>query len=56
MGKRWYQIPETWLILALLASAVFGSFGLIAAALEHPDPVLLDHGGPLPPPHPARTP
>ena len=43
MLKKWYQVPEAWLILFLLGSAVGGSAALIAAALDYPDAVVADH-------------
>ena len=42
MTKPWYRIPEMWLVLGLLLSAVGGSGALIAAALDYPDAVVVD--------------
>ena len=43
MTKKWFQVPEAWLIVFLLSSAVGGSAALIAAALDYPDAVVIDH-------------
>ncbi|MEP6483149.1 MAG: hypothetical protein ABJB01_01785 [Rudaea sp.] len=32
-----FRIPEVWLVLLLLASAVVGSLALVATAVRHPD-------------------
>ncbi len=32
-----FRIPEVWLVLFLLASAVVGSLALVATAVRHPD-------------------
>ncbi len=37
MRRQWYQVPEVWLVLFLLASAVVGSLGLVVVATRHPD-------------------
>jgi len=33
----WFRVGEVWLVLFLLGASVIGTFGLLAAALEHPD-------------------
>jgi hypothetical protein len=39
-SKRWFQVPEAWLILGLLTASVLGSGVLIAAALDYPDAIV----------------
>jgi len=54
----WYRVPEVWLILALLGSAVLGSLLLVSAALRHDDQLHanIPHAvaSPLPPSAAAR--
>lgn len=53
----WYRVPEVWLVLALIGSAVVGSLGLVATALEHRDELVASHrpiASPLPPSHAQR--
>ena len=49
----WYRVPEVWLLLALLGSAVVASLLLVATALRHGDalrtPVPYAVAAPLPP-------
>jgi hypothetical protein len=33
----WYRVPEVWLILFLLGSAVIGSLAFVATAVRHGD-------------------
>lgn len=49
----WYRVGEVWLMLALLAGAVFGSLGLVATALHNPDRHLTAPGDT---PHPSHQP
>ena len=59
----WFRVGEVWLVLMLLAASVIGTFGLLAAALEHPDVHLVVPNAvhqpssmpPMAPAMPART-
>jgi hypothetical protein len=57
-SNTWYRVPEVWLMLALLASAVVGSLMLVATAIRHGDalPAPTPHvvASPLPPSTAAR--
>ena len=35
--NAWYRVPEVWLILFLLGSAIAGSLALVATAVRHGD-------------------
>jgi len=52
-ANRWYVVPEVWLMLFLLSSAVVGSLLLVATAVRHgdalPSPVPHAVASPLPP-------
>lgn len=54
----WYRVPEVWLMLALLTSAVVGSLLLVATAVRHgdalPSPAPHAVAAPLPPSAAAR--
>ena len=53
----WYRVPEVWLVLALIGSAVVGSLGLVVTALEHRDELVASRrpiASPLPPSHAQR--
>lgn len=55
--NRWYSVPEVWLVLALIGSAVVGSLALVATALNHRDELVAAHrpiASPLPPSHAQR--
>ena len=55
--NAWYVVPEVWLILALIGSAVVGSLALVATALHHRDDLVVAHRPiaiPLPPSHAQR--
>lgn len=55
--NAWYRVPEVWLILVLLGSAIAGSAALVATALEHRDDLVAAHrpiASPLPPSHAQR--
>lgn len=52
--SRWYRVPEVWLVLLLISSAVISSLALVATALEHRDDLVAAHrpiASPLPPSH-----
>lgn len=52
--NRWYRVPEVWLVLLLIGSAVVSSLALVATALEHRDDLVAAHhpiASPLPPSH-----
>jgi len=53
----WYRVPEVWLVLVLIGSAVIGSLALVATALRHRDELVVAHppiASPLPPSHARR--
>jgi hypothetical protein len=55
--NRWYVVPEVWLILVLIGSAMAGSLALVATALHHRDELVVAHrpiASPLPPSHAQR--
>jgi hypothetical protein len=55
--NRWYVVPEVWLILVLIGSAMAGSLALVATALRHRDELVVAHrpiASPLPPSHAQR--
>lgn len=55
--NRWYVVPEVWLILVLIGSAMVGSLALVATALHHRDELVVAHrpiASPLPPSHAQR--
>jgi len=55
--NRWYRVPEVWLILTLIGSAMAGSLALVATALHHRDELVVAHrpiASPLPPSHAQR--
>ena len=50
--NRWSRVPEVWLILTLIGSAMAGSLALVATALHHRDELVVAHrpiASPLPP-------
>jgi hypothetical protein len=59
----WFRVGEVWLVLMLLGASVIGTFGLLAAALAHPDVHLVVPNAvhqpssmpPMAPTTPART-
>ena len=58
-SNAWYRVPEVWLMLVLLTSAVVGSLSLVATAVRHGDalPIPAPHSvaSPLPPSAAARA-
>jgi hypothetical protein len=55
--NQWFRVPEVWLVLFLIGSAVVGSLALVATALEHRDELVASHrpiASPLPPSHAQR--
>lgn len=57
----WYRVGEAWLIVGLLATAVFGSIGLVVTAIRVPDrhlvvPADVPRPSHLPPIHPVTHP
>lgn len=48
--NAWYRVPEVWLILFLLGSAIAGSLALVATAVRHGDALR------MPAPHALASP
>lgn len=57
--RRWYTVPEVWLMLAMLVATMGGSIALAVTAYAHRDDGMRagpSIAAPLPPSHAQRAP